>query len=40
VLISFSNSGRTQLFEDRIIVKNLYELFRLVRSKRKSQSKE
>jgi CRP/FNR family cyclic AMP-dependent transcriptional regulator len=40
VLISFSNTGRIQLFEDRIIVKNLYELFRLVRSKRKSQSKE
>jgi CRP/FNR family cyclic AMP-dependent transcriptional regulator len=40
VLVTFSNTGKTQLFEDRIIVKNLYEMFRLVRSKRKAQAKE
>ena len=40
VLVNFSNSGKVQLYEDRIIVKNLYEMFRLVRAKRKSQTKE
>jgi len=40
VLVTFSNTGKIQLFEDRIIVKNLYEMFRLVRSKRKAQAKE
>lgn len=40
VLVNFSNSGKVQLYEDRIIVKNLYEMFRLVRAKRKSQAKE
>lgn len=40
VLVNFSNSGKVQLYEDRIIVKNLYEMFRLVKAKRKSQTKE
>ncbi len=40
VLVHLSNSGKIQLFEDRIIVKNLYEMFRLVRNKRKARSKE
>jgi len=40
VLVNFSNSGKVQLYEDRIIVKNLYEMFRLIRAKRKSQTKE
>lgn len=40
VLMHLSNSGKIQLYEDRIIVKNLYEMFRLVRNKRKARSKE
>jgi CRP-like cAMP-binding protein len=40
VLVHLSNAGKIQLYEDRIVVKNLYEMFRLIRAKRKSQSKE
>jgi len=40
VLVSFSNLGKIQIYEDRIIVKNLYEMYRLVKNKRKSQVKE
>lgn len=40
VLVGFSNSGKIQLYEDRIIVKNLYEMFRLVKSKRTAQAQE
>ena len=40
VLVTLSNSGKIQLFEDRIIVNNLYEMFRLIRNKRKAQTKE
>lgn len=37
VLMSFSDGGKIQVYEDRIIVKNLYEMFRLVNSRRKAQ---
>jgi CRP/FNR family cyclic AMP-dependent transcriptional regulator len=40
VLSSFSDTGKIQIYEDRIIVKNLYEMFRIVRARRKAQSKE
>jgi CRP-like cAMP-binding protein len=40
VLMHLSNSGKIQLYEDRIVVKNLYEMFHLVRNKRKARSKE
>ncbi len=40
VLRSFSDTGKIQIYEDRIVVKNLYEMFRIVRARRKAQSKE
>jgi CRP/FNR family cyclic AMP-dependent transcriptional regulator len=40
VLTTLSNSGKIQIYEDRIVVKNLYEMFRYVRNKRKAQTKE
>jgi CRP-like cAMP-binding protein len=39
VLTSFSEAGKVQLYEDRIVVLNLYEMFRTVRNKRQAQSK-
>jgi CRP-like cAMP-binding protein len=39
VLTTLSNSGKATLYEDRIVVKNLYEMFRYVRNKRKAQTK-
>jgi CRP-like cAMP-binding protein len=40
VLGSFSDTGKIQIYEDRIVVKNLYEMFRIVNNRRKAQSKE
>jgi CRP-like cAMP-binding protein len=40
VLGSFSDTGKIQIYEDRIVVKNLYEMFRIVRARRKAQSPE
>jgi CRP-like cAMP-binding protein len=40
VLRNFSDTGKIQIYEDRIIAKNLYEMFRIVRAKRKAQTKE
>jgi len=40
VMVNYANLGKIQIYEDRIIVKNLYEMYRHVRSKRKSQSSE
>lgn len=39
-LMKFSNEGKIQIYEDRLVVKNLYDMFRLVKSKRKTQTKE
>jgi len=40
VLRNFANAGKIQIFEDRIIVKNLYEMYRVVKNKRKKQSNQ
>jgi CRP/FNR family cyclic AMP-dependent transcriptional regulator len=40
VLIRFADQGKIQIYEDRIIVKDLYEMFRIVQSKRKAQGQE
>jgi CRP-like cAMP-binding protein len=40
ILGSFSDTGKIQIYEDRIVVKNLYEMFRIVKHRRKAQSKE
>jgi CRP-like cAMP-binding protein len=40
VLSSFTDTGKIQIYEDRIVVKNLYEMFRIVKNKRKAQTKE
>jgi hypothetical protein len=40
VLGAFSDTGKIQIYEDRIVVKNLYEMFRIVRNRRKAQTKE
>ncbi len=39
-LSTFSDTGKIQIYEDRIVVKNLYEMFRIVRNRRKAQVKE
>ena len=39
VLTGFSEGGKLQLYEDRIVVLNLYEMFRVVRNKRQAQKK-
>ncbi len=39
VLIGFSEGGKLQLYEDRIVVLNLYEMFRVVKNKRQAQTK-
>lgn len=40
VLIRFADQGKIQIYEDRIIVKDLYEMVRIVQSKRKAQGQE
>jgi len=40
VLLNFADTGKIQIYEDRIVLKNLYEMFRMVQSKRKAQAKE
>jgi CRP/FNR family cyclic AMP-dependent transcriptional regulator len=40
ILGNFSDTGKIQIYEDRIVVKNLYEMFRIVKNRRKAQSKE
>jgi len=40
VLIRFADQGKIQIYEDRIIVKDLYEMFRIVQSRRKAQGQE
>jgi len=40
VLKNFADTGKLQIYEDRIIVKNLYEMFRIVKAKRKAQSED
>lgn len=39
-LRNFTDTGKIQIYEDRIVVKNLYEMYRIVHNKRKAQSKE
>ncbi len=40
ILQNFADTGKIQIYEDRIVVKNLYEMFRIVKNKRKAQNKE
>jgi CRP/FNR family cyclic AMP-dependent transcriptional regulator len=40
VLIRFADQGKIQIYEDRIIVKDLYEMFRIIQSKRKAQAQD
>jgi CRP/FNR family cyclic AMP-dependent transcriptional regulator len=40
ILGNFSDTGKIQIYEDRVVVKNLYEMFRIVKNRRKAQSKE
>ncbi len=40
VLNHYANTGKIQIFEDRIVVKNLYEMFRIVKNKRKAQANQ
>ena len=40
VLIRFADQGKIQIYEDRIIVKDLYEMFRIVQGRRKAQGQE
>ena len=39
ILTDFSEGGKLQLYEDRIVVLNLYEMFRVVKNKRQAQKK-
>ena len=39
ILTGFSDVGKLQLYEDRIVVLNLYEMFRVVKNKRQAQTK-
>jgi len=40
ILSNFADTGKIKIYEDRIVIKNLYEMFRIVRNKRKAQIKE